>query len=402
MLLTIGMIVKNEEKFLPDTLDSLKPLLENIESELIIADTGSTDNTPDIVKKYTDNYFEIEWRNDFAWARNQVLNRAKGQWHLQIDADEVLQNPEHIIKFFNSGEYKKYKTACLRLINKGQPVGYGDLSRLVKLEKGIQYEHKIHEALPRRLPEIKLESVLFHSGYDFTGEDGEKLRLSKIARNKEPILEMYRENPKDLRVISLLIDQYIVAQEFDNVIKTIENIVKTDPSLASYENGNKNLYLEAFVFRLTSVYHYIGEHEKLNEHVERFFNAQREAQITHWVMREKQGIELFKLKRYREAGEAFEKALEIAKLGLEGKLDTRIYDYASIPQVNAECLENLSKDIIISYAQSFEWDKIKNKIYSLLEEEKLKDAALLLRDYAGMNPTDTEILKIREKIKEML
>ena len=45
MQLSIGMIVKNEEKYLDRCLAAIKPILDSIDSELIIADTGSTDST---------------------------------------------------------------------------------------------------------------------------------------------------------------------------------------------------------------------------------------------------------------------------------------------------------------------------------------------------------------------
>lgn len=52
--LSIAMMVKNEEKYLDQCLSSLKPIMEEIESELIIVDTGSEDRTVDIAKRYTD------------------------------------------------------------------------------------------------------------------------------------------------------------------------------------------------------------------------------------------------------------------------------------------------------------------------------------------------------------
>ena len=61
MLLSIAMIVKNEEKFLPKTLNALLPILNTIKSELIILDTGSEDNTISIAKQFTDNVYSVPW-----------------------------------------------------------------------------------------------------------------------------------------------------------------------------------------------------------------------------------------------------------------------------------------------------------------------------------------------------
>lgn len=54
MKLSVAMIAKNEEKYIEDTLIPLKKLQSYIESEIIIIDTGSTDRTVEIAKKYTD------------------------------------------------------------------------------------------------------------------------------------------------------------------------------------------------------------------------------------------------------------------------------------------------------------------------------------------------------------
>ena len=70
MKLTIGMIVKNEEKWLDKCLTGIKPILDNVDSELIITDTGSIDSTVEIARKYTDKVLHFDWINDFAAARN--------------------------------------------------------------------------------------------------------------------------------------------------------------------------------------------------------------------------------------------------------------------------------------------------------------------------------------------
>ena len=57
-LLSIGMIVKNEERCLERCLKALEPLRQAIPCELVIADTGSTDRTKEIASLYTDKIYD--------------------------------------------------------------------------------------------------------------------------------------------------------------------------------------------------------------------------------------------------------------------------------------------------------------------------------------------------------
>ena len=59
MLLSIVMMVKNEERYLDKTLYALNDLRKDIDTELIILDTGSTDSTVEIAKKYTDKAYKL-------------------------------------------------------------------------------------------------------------------------------------------------------------------------------------------------------------------------------------------------------------------------------------------------------------------------------------------------------
>ncbi|WP_052356823.1 glycosyltransferase [[Clostridium] dakarense] len=117
MLLSIVMMVKNEEKYLDKTLNALIPLMEDINSELIILDTGSTDSSVDIAKKYTDKVHFSNWNNDFAHMRNISISYAKGDWILILDADEELINYDKLKNFFNSDLHKKYNSASIELKN---------------------------------------------------------------------------------------------------------------------------------------------------------------------------------------------------------------------------------------------------------------------------------------------
>jgi O-antigen biosynthesis protein len=80
------MIVKNEEKYLEQCLNSVKDLVD----EMIVVDTGSMDKTKEIAVKFGAKVFDFEWCDDFSAARNESLKHATGDWILVLDADEVI------------------------------------------------------------------------------------------------------------------------------------------------------------------------------------------------------------------------------------------------------------------------------------------------------------------------
>lgn len=84
--ISLCMIVKNEERFLAQCLESARPIVD----EIIVVDTGSTDATMDIARRFGATVIERAWRNDFAWARNQAIDAATKRWILILDADEEL------------------------------------------------------------------------------------------------------------------------------------------------------------------------------------------------------------------------------------------------------------------------------------------------------------------------
>lgn len=84
--LSLSMIVKNEEQHLAKCLRSVRAVVD----EMIVVDTGSTDKTMDIAKVFGAQVFEFPWTGDFSEARNHSLSKAKGDWILILDGDEVL------------------------------------------------------------------------------------------------------------------------------------------------------------------------------------------------------------------------------------------------------------------------------------------------------------------------
>lgn len=86
MIISICLICKNEEENIEKCLVSLK----NTGLELIVVDTGSTDQTKEIAEKYTHNIYDFTWCNDFAAAKNYAISKASHDMVMVIDSDEYL------------------------------------------------------------------------------------------------------------------------------------------------------------------------------------------------------------------------------------------------------------------------------------------------------------------------
>ncbi|MBI5399355.1 glycosyltransferase [Candidatus Saganbacteria bacterium] len=90
MKISACMIVKNEEANLAKTLPSLSQGVD----EIILVDTGSTDGTVELAKKYGAKVYHFIWRDDYAAARNESLQYAIGDWVLWVDADELIETAD--------------------------------------------------------------------------------------------------------------------------------------------------------------------------------------------------------------------------------------------------------------------------------------------------------------------
>jgi glycosyltransferase involved in cell wall biosynthesis len=104
-MISAVIITKNEEKMLPDCLKSLGWV-----NEIVVIDTGNTDNTNEIAKKHKAKVIKYEGPAGFSGWRNRGLKEATGDWILYIDADERL-TPElegEILKVTGEPEYNAY------------------------------------------------------------------------------------------------------------------------------------------------------------------------------------------------------------------------------------------------------------------------------------------------------
>ena len=304
MLLSIGMIVKNEEKYLRDCLEGIRPILEQVRSELIIYDTGSTDATVEIAKEFTDKVYQIEWRNDFAWARNHTIGKARGKWYMYLDADEIFQDVADIVSFFNSGEYKRYKSAGFVLRNM-KPSGLSSVFRplrLIEADKGLRFNGKIHEFLPLKMPVKSLESSALHYGYYY--ETQEDLDV-KIERNTALLLKEHEENPNDIRTL------YHLVRELGAARKHTKMKPYFDSGMTTVKNNLDEIYSHAFYHELFTYHAATGEHEKVVSEVRQYFKNTPKLYQNALPAKRLEAMALFSLNRFDESAIAYIEALKL-------------------------------------------------------------------------------------------
>ena len=224
MQLSICMMVKNEEKRLDECLIALHPLLKQLDSELIIVDTGSTDNTIEIAKRHTNKVYFHEWNNDFSGMRNITISYANGQWVLIIDGDEVLRDAKPIIDFLKSKEEKKYNTTTIKVKNwvDEESDNYTMLTsfRLFKKDKDFRYEGKVHNQPIYKKPLKNIDAIMEHFGYINTDKDLMDLKFQRTATILNSELE---KDPENVYYLYQLAESYGMHKEYE---KTLEPAMK--------------------------------------------------------------------------------------------------------------------------------------------------------------------------------
>jgi len=194
-LLVASMIVKDEQDMLPDCLESLEGLVDRVE----IVDTGSTDNTIAVATEWGANVTEIEWRDDFSWARNQAAELCRDAvFTLWIDADErVAKTDANLVRDVLGAYRDEFDALDINLSNRNngidaEPTSVFRARRLVRSHL-LAFSGRIHEAPIRfEAPGDPLNSTLFdlisidHLGYadEVVKSRGKSQRNLKLARKQ--------------------------------------------------------------------------------------------------------------------------------------------------------------------------------------------------------------------------
>lgn len=213
-LLSLAMMVRDEERFLEDALRSARDLCD----ELVVVDTGSTDRTVEIARDLGAVVSHFPWCDDFSAARNETLRRATGRYVLVLDADERLRGPDPagLRRLLVPGPQHPFEAISLEVINTtldGSPLDSFHSVRVFPNDRRLGYRGRVHNAFgplvdgaPRIAARIYAGLRVIHLGYD-----PQLYAERKKAERSLPLIEKtVAEAPDDHRYRFYLGREYLL------------------------------------------------------------------------------------------------------------------------------------------------------------------------------------------------
>lgn len=210
--LSVCVIARNEARFLPGCLESVRDWAD----EIVVIDTGSSDATPDIARRSGARVFHEVWANDFSRARNAAIERATGDWILALDADERLDyiNGSRLLRLIAESP-RDLDAYQLRIVSVADRVDSGVelvhfYPRLFRRHPAIRYRGALHEQVVRgdvpvgpRSPRVPLN--IYHLGY----ADPEKNQI-RLRRNHQIALDEASDMPEEPTALMNLADTCVM------------------------------------------------------------------------------------------------------------------------------------------------------------------------------------------------
>jgi glycosyltransferase involved in cell wall biosynthesis/predicted SAM-dependent methyltransferase len=179
--ISFPFIVKNEESCLDKCLSSFRPIAD----EIVIVDTGSTDHTKEIARKYTDKIYDFPWIDDFSAARNFSFEKCSCDWVWWNDADDQIY-PEDIEKFKVLDLSDKEIIICnyeYAHDEFGKSTMTVPRERIIRRSLGLQWKEPIHEYLPLDGHKIYISNISTHH-FKKAGTSERNLQILERIINK--------------------------------------------------------------------------------------------------------------------------------------------------------------------------------------------------------------------------
>ncbi len=215
-------MVKNAAQDLARSLESLAKYVD----EIIVVDTGSTDSTVEVAKKFGAKVFHEQWQDDFSTPRNVAIREATGDWIVFLDADEYFINgtAKNLREVIRLAQKAKAQGISVNLFNvdaadDNKIINSTYLLRIFEKAAGVRYVGKIHEEVYLGDKPLSRASApanlltLYHTGYSKT------IIRSKLERNLKLLLEELATSDAPERVYAYLADCYYGLEDWTNAEK---------------------------------------------------------------------------------------------------------------------------------------------------------------------------------------
>ncbi|WIV19071.1 glycosyltransferase [Paenibacillus polygoni] len=195
--ISLCMIVKDEEQMLPACLESVQGAVD----EIIVVDTGSTDNTVQLAESYGASIVHFTWSHDFAAARNAGLEAAAGDWILFLDADERIdeQGARELPIWAQQDGIEGYFLQIHNYTGNGSGgVTINPVLRMFRHRPEYRFQGRIHEQIAESIVSQRTEAhfhmtdvIIHHYGYSETIVSAK----NKVNRNMELLQQIIEEDP---------------------------------------------------------------------------------------------------------------------------------------------------------------------------------------------------------------
>ncbi|MFA5857608.1 MAG: glycosyltransferase [Elusimicrobiota bacterium] len=215
-MISFCIIVKNEEKYLERCLDSIKTLSDDI----IIVDTGSTDNTKQIAAKYTDNIYDFVWTNNFADARNYSISKATGDWIMWLDADNYFdpEQAEKLKRIMKNPHVIRNDVINVAIRDLNSKIVWS-VPKIFRNNVGIRFKNPIHETLDYKGKNIVAVDVYLN--HDRPGAVDREERYFKMLQ------EQYAVDKDDVSTNFYLASYNLRRKNHDTAAMHYQNMLKS-------------------------------------------------------------------------------------------------------------------------------------------------------------------------------
>lgn len=331
--LSVCIIAKNEENNLPRCIGSV----EHIADEIIVVDTGSTDNTAMIAQGFDAKVIHHQFNNNFSEVRNVAIDNATSDWILYIDCDETLdfEGAYHLKDLIQE---TKHIGICLTLTNiiDGMPSLSCPSLRVIKNNEGFRFSGRIHEQLLPSIHEkytdndiLTTQIGLFHFGYD------EKMANMELKHKRNlDIFLAYEDDEKDGFYYYNIGNQYLSINDYQNALRNYEISLTYPDNLNGYK-----LYLPVYI---TKAYYDLRQFEKAAENAIRFIQEYPTFKDLHFLA----GASYYEMKDYIKTKGFFLNYLQLARVNY-GFPDYNLEKANDLPKI----LRELDEKILAIYGE---------------------------------------------------